>query len=273
MKRNHGFTLIELLVVVAIIALLISILLPSLGKARETARSAVCLSNLRQFELVSAIYSSDNAGYLFPCYYATGGGLDGYLWARTSSLLPKGIISQYMSNNDNRNGRYPGSARTIWMCPSRALDIPNNWPPNTYGSNQGVHTWLFLQSGSGATAVWRDPVIRVNQISRPAEVISMGDTAQCSGAGDNGSWIMPSWKYDGPAYTPSATYANTYANTKVSDENLKPNTDKTYDKYHLRYRHGDSGPNSGSVNLSFVDGHAESMKYGSVLYRNFVWNF
>ncbi|MBI4580927.1 MAG: type II secretion system protein [Planctomycetes bacterium] len=46
--HTYGFTLIEVLVVVAIIALLVSILLPSLKAAREQARSAVCLSNLKQ---------------------------------------------------------------------------------------------------------------------------------------------------------------------------------------------------------------------------------
>jgi prepilin-type N-terminal cleavage/methylation domain-containing protein len=47
MKRFRGFTLIELLVVVAIISVLIAILLPSLGRVKETARRTVCASNLR----------------------------------------------------------------------------------------------------------------------------------------------------------------------------------------------------------------------------------
>jgi len=65
-KRKKGFTLIELLVVVAIIALLISILLPSLARAREIAKRAVCASNLRGVGQAMKVYSNDNADW-FPC--------------------------------------------------------------------------------------------------------------------------------------------------------------------------------------------------------------
>jgi prepilin-type N-terminal cleavage/methylation domain-containing protein len=61
-----GFTLIELLVVISIIALLVGILLPALGIARETSRTAGCLSNLRQVGQVTGNYSSDYKGYMFP---------------------------------------------------------------------------------------------------------------------------------------------------------------------------------------------------------------
>ena len=60
MKRRQGFTLIELLVVVAIIALLISILLPSLARAREITKRAVCASNLRGIGQGFKTYSNDN---------------------------------------------------------------------------------------------------------------------------------------------------------------------------------------------------------------------
>ncbi|MBN2448653.1 MAG: prepilin-type N-terminal cleavage/methylation domain-containing protein, partial [Phycisphaerae bacterium] len=63
----RGFTLIELLVVVAIIALLISILLPSLSNAREQGKRAVCMSNMRQMGIALLSYSLENREYVPTC--------------------------------------------------------------------------------------------------------------------------------------------------------------------------------------------------------------
>jgi prepilin-type N-terminal cleavage/methylation domain-containing protein len=70
LRRNAGFTLIELLVVIAIIAILASMLLPSLSRAKETARRISCISNLKQLTVATTLYADNNRG-VYPLRSAT----------------------------------------------------------------------------------------------------------------------------------------------------------------------------------------------------------
>jgi len=72
MKPRSAFTLIELLVVISIIAVLIAVLLPALSAAKEGARRAACLSNLRQVAIGHTVYTVENDGLLPPQEGAVG---------------------------------------------------------------------------------------------------------------------------------------------------------------------------------------------------------
>ena len=118
------FTLIELLVVIAIIAILASLLLPSLSKAREYAKSASCMSNLRQTSVVSNSYLADYPGP-FP-------GLVNYAWARTMVTYRydsfdvsrlKSFLCPTYAPSDNLASASVSGYNSIGLCFQGYLDI------------------------------------------------------------------------------------------------------------------------------------------------------
>ena len=104
-KRGRlGFTLVELLVVISIIALLMAVLLPALGKAREQAKMIACLANLKQWGVVAYTYAEDNSGNLWSGganQYAINNNQIGFWWiaqlkerTRTGSKTKSGFVHQ-----------------------------------------------------------------------------------------------------------------------------------------------------------------------------------
>src|SRR5947208_10559422 len=87
-----AFTLVELLVVIGIIALLISILLPSLSKAREAAKAVKCASNLRQVALGILSYANDNRGRLPPSVVNPGDQIYPKGWCWANELVADGYV-------------------------------------------------------------------------------------------------------------------------------------------------------------------------------------
>src|SRR5688572_29368560 len=106
--RKKGFTLVELLVVIGIIAILISVLLPALSRARGAANSAACLSNLRQIGQAMHMYVNANKGSL-PYGYWDGSTPPGpAVWQHAgdwSTLLLNTMSGKYGSNYNELSGQ------------------------------------------------------------------------------------------------------------------------------------------------------------------------
>jgi prepilin-type N-terminal cleavage/methylation domain-containing protein/prepilin-type processing-associated H-X9-DG protein len=145
---RRGFTLIELLVVIAIIAILAAILFPVFARAREKARQASCLSNVKQLMLANLMYAQDYDDTVTPESYEGAGG-SGW-WSDPSTHMWWMFVAPYMKNSQ------------ILLCPSQS----DHYIGGGFDAN-----WM-VDYGFNCGFMGRQPMA---QIPRPSERILLGD--------------------------------------------------------------------------------------------------
>ncbi len=191
-KRPRAFTLIELLVVIAIIAILAAMLLPALSAAKEKAKRALCLSNLKQIGIGSIMFANDNNDTFEAAAYNTGWGRQNP-WQMDAAMVA--TASSLGLNTNSASGASGSVSATIWTCPDR---------PTLPAMDQSGGTWALGYQYFGCVTNWY-----------------VGGTSVTSASPFKTSTAKPSWmlasdlvlKINNNAWTDPAAkpYSGTYA--------------------------------------------------------------
>ncbi len=227
--RHHFFTLIELLVVVAIIGVLASLLLPVLGKARATAQSAKCISNLKQIGAALQIYANDYDDYsvTLSSYWITGNTNHSMRWYASIGK------STGLFKSPSPNGTPIMDSKAL-QCPGWfAISVEDQWAKNFH---YGLNYKLLGRCFSDATY----PPVKLSNLKEVSKRMAVVDS-------------LP----DGADTRAMFNFGTSYGGYAAEYKSYAPPagiTSKTYGAVHLRH------PNGIAANLTFVDGHAGGVK-------------